>query len=154
MKKSQELLNKYWKGGLPINPKKVAKLENIKVLPKEDLSVRDLSGELIRMNDSVVIYYNPGDSIKRQRFTIAHELGHYILGHGSNFCDSKSNFTMSHYDRREVDANLFALELLIPEIAVNVLIKQRKITNANELCRIFNVSLEAMSFRLKDLAFI
>lgn len=154
MKKAQELLNKYWKGGLPINPEKVAKLENIKVLPKDDLSERKLSGELVKINDSVIIYYNPGDSLKRQRFTIAHELGHYVLNHGYNFNDSKNNFTMSHYDCREVEANQFAMELLIPEIAINILIKQRKITNVNELCRIFNVSLEAMSFRLKKLGFI
>lgn len=116
--------------------------------------LRDLSGELIKINDSVIIYYNHGDSIKRQRFTIAHELGHCILSHGYNFNDSKNNFTMSHYDRREIEANQFAIELLIPEMAVNVLIKQRKITDVNELCRIFNVSLEAMSLRLKKLGFI
>lgn len=154
MKKAQELLDKYWKGGLPINPEKVACLENITVLPNEGLSEKNLSGELIKNNDSLIIYYNPVDSIKRRRFTIAHELGHYLLGHGSNFHDSKNNFTMSHYDRREVEANQFAIELLIPKIAVEVLINQRKIYDVNELCRIFNVSLEAMSFRLKKLGFI
>lgn len=151
VKSARNLLSKYWKGGLPIDPKKIAALEGLKVEACPSFSSKNLSGELIPDGDSALIRYNPADSAKRQRFTIAHELGHYILGHGHAFRDPSSHFSMSYYDSREVDANQFAAEILMPELAVNVLVKQRKIRDVNELARIFDVSVNAMSYRLKKL---
>lgn len=151
VKSARNLLSKYWKGGLPIDPKKIAALEGLKVEACPSFSSKNLSGELIPDGDSALIRYNPTDSAKRQRFTIAHELGHYVLGHGHAFRDPSSHFSMSYYDPREVDANQFAAEILMPELAVNVLVKQRKIRDVNELARIFDVSVNAMSYRLKKL---
>ncbi|MCE2004070.1 ImmA/IrrE family metallo-endopeptidase [Enterobacter asburiae] len=151
---ARNLLNKYWKGGLPIDPSKIAALEGLKVEPCHAFSAKNLSGELVPDGESAVIRYNPSDSAKRQRFTIAHELGHFILGHGHAFRDPSSHFSMSYYDPREVDANQFAAEILMPEMAVQVLVKQRKIEDVAELARIFDVSVNAMSYRLKKLGFI
>jgi len=151
VKSARNLLSKYWKGGLPIDPKKIAALEGLKVEACASFSEKNLSGELVPDEKSAVIRYNPADSAKRQRFTIAHELGHYVLGHGHAFRDPSSHFSMSYYDPREVDANQFAAEILMPELAVNVLVKQRKIRDVNELARIFDVSVNAMSYRLKKL---
>lgn len=151
---ARNLLSKYWKGGLPIDPRKIAALEGLRVQPCAAFSAKGISGELVPDGDSAVIMFNPADSVKRQRFTIAHELGHYLLGHGHAFRDPSSHFSMSYYDPREVDANQFAAEVLMPEVAVNVLVKQRKITDVSELARIFDVSVNAMSYRLKKLGFM
>lgn len=155
IKTAKSLLDKYWKGALPIDPKKIAAIENIEVKPDRTFSQKELSGELMISKDNVVkIKYNPRDSLKRQRFTIAHELGHYFLDHGNAFRDPKENFSMSHYDYREVSANKFAAEILMPEAAVNILIKQRKIRDIAELARLFDVSIRAMEYRLKNLGFL
>lgn len=56
--------------------------------------------------------------VSRKRFTIAHEIGHFIMPHHRNlptFCDEKK--IESFYDqiaRPEVEANEFAAELLLP----------------------------------------
>lgn len=154
VKTARSLLSKYWKGGLPIDPKKIAALEGLSVQACSSFAEKNISGELVPEGKSAVIRFNPSDSAKRQRFTIAHELGHYVLGHGHAFRDPSSHFSMSYYDPREVDANQFAAEVLMPEMAVNVLVKQRKITDVKELARIFDVSINAMSYRLKKLGFI
>jgi Zn-dependent peptidase ImmA (M78 family) len=53
-----------------------------------------------------------------QRFTAAHELGHEVLGHQASLDDeevlARALFTNQTYDRREVQANAFASQLLTP----------------------------------------
>lgn len=151
VKTAQILLNKYWDKNLPINPARIAEREGVKVEADSGLSAGGLSGEILPDGNSAIIRYNPADSEKRRRFTIAHELGHFSLGHGHAFRDPSRNFSMSYFDPREVAANWFAAELLMPEIAVSVLVKQRRITSIEELARLFNVSLAAMKYRLNAL---
>lgn len=100
----------------------------------------------------------------RRRFSIAHEVGHYVLHYlprtapvGVFACTSRDMETDSvpigetaarllHY-RREVEANLFAGELLMPEPSVRAMYK---VTGGQvlRLARHFNVSPRAMEIRL------
>jgi hypothetical protein len=54
----------------------------------------------------------------RKRFTIAHEIGHYVMPHHKmlkNFCDERKIDSFdSHLNRPEIEANEFAAELLLP----------------------------------------
>ncbi len=62
-----------------------------------------------------VILVNSSTHPVRARFTLAHEYGHHRLGHGAavdRVIDPSSR------DRREVDANQFAAELLLPRLGV------------------------------------
>ena len=82
----------------------------------------DMSGMVYRLNPSrAVIGVNTKHSTTRQRFTIAHELGHLLL-HDSEqlhfddkfvigFRNTESSLAM---DPKEVEANQFAAELLMP----------------------------------------
>ncbi|WP_241609364.1 ImmA/IrrE family metallo-endopeptidase [Rosenbergiella australiborealis] len=156
---AKHLLGKYLQGDskitLPINPKDIAeKIYKISVIPVGDLDSNNISGELDYSNGKPIIKYNPWDSLKRQRFTIAHELGHYVLNHGHSFRDNNQNFTLNNFDIREVEANKFAAELLMPESAVSVLLNQRKINNLSELARLFDVSIPAMKYRLENLGYL
>lgn len=75
----------------------------------------------------------------RERFTLAHELGHYFLGHGEylrqEFCE-ESDFSLNRSElsngsgisRMEFQANYFAASLLMPQ--KNFLSDFRKLTNA------------------------
>lgn len=98
----------------------------------------------------------------RRRFTIAHELGHHVLGHlreaiasGGNAelpRDGNVTYSLAFYDQKEVDANKFAAELLMPESAVAYFV-DKTTKNLSELARTFNVSDTAMSYRLSNLGY-
>ena len=55
--------------------------------------------------------------VGRRRFTIAHEIGHWLLHQGSTIdrTDSKASFTVWNDSSEEAEANAFAAELLMPE---------------------------------------
>jgi len=66
------------------------------------------------------IAYNEASSPERSRFTIAHELGHFLMPlHGENAQCAKSDMggltTQDSNRAREVEANRFAAELLMPK---------------------------------------
>lgn len=54
-------------------------------------------------------------------------------------------------DPRNIEANKIAIQILIPEVAVNHLIQKENITNIEELTKWFNVSKTMMTCRLKQL---
>lgn len=133
-----------WDGALPVDPVAIANDCGLAVREEPELKELQLSGYLDCPN--LVILYNPYEPIARQRFTIAHELGHYLLGHGSaNRGNKRSNSAMI-----EVQANKFAAELLMPESAI----RQNMNLSAPELCELFGVSARALEYRLKNLGII
>lgn len=130
----------------------------------------DISGVLMQENNSVVIGVNSNNHEKRRRFTIAHELGHYILEHQRKgvFVDTPSKyFTMIFRDansstgeyQQEREANAFAASLLMPEELVLNAIKKFDTSTFNfenddliiALADKFNVSTQAMGLRLSNL---
>jgi Zn-dependent peptidase ImmA (M78 family) len=145
------LLNKHWKHTLPIPPELIAEKEGLIVEPNSELG--ECSGCLLQKDDKWTIQYNPSEDLIKQRFAIAHSLGHYFLDKES-FKDYTRYYSMSYYDPREILANYFALELLMPELAVNILVKQRKIYSITKLADIFEVSTTALKHRLKSLNFL
>ncbi len=155
---ARRLLASVWDGKsalkLPIDPKQIARAQGIRIIPDPTFELEGISGEFDNEGGTPVIRYNPEDSVKRQRFTLAHELGHFALNHGHAFRDTKKNFSLSHYDPREVAANKFAAEILMPEVAVRILIEQRKIMDVSRLAELFDVSLAAMKFRLENLGYL
>lgn len=68
------------------------------------------SGIQATINDEIFIGYNKNHHPNRQRFTVAHEIGHLIMGHTS----VNNNPTPENKDIEEMEANQFAAELLMP----------------------------------------
>ncbi len=133
-----------WDGTLPIDPIAIANNCGLEVRAEPELKELQLSGFLDYPNRTIL--YNPFESSSRVRFTIAHELGHFLLGHGSaNRENVRSNMAMN-----EVLANRFAAELLMPEMQV----KSHLELSSAELCRFFGVSALALEYRLKNLGVI
>lgn len=64
---------------------------------------------LITINSNLI--YPP-----RKRFTIAHELGHFVLGHNRRLIVNDNEASLSYYKsgHQETEANQFASELLMP----------------------------------------
>jgi Zn-dependent peptidase ImmA (M78 family) len=103
----------------------------------------------------------------RQRFTIAHELGHLLLHSGGDVHVDKS-FSVKHRDERsakgtdleEMEANLFAAELLIPvqclredlkKVGALDLLHDEKV---GQLAKLYQVSNQAMAVRLSHLGYL
>lgn len=87
-----------------------------------------LSGFIYRdtTTGKTILGVNAGHSENRQRFTIAHELGHYLLhpldevlidrkGYGYGYGRLRSLDSSSGEFKEEREANLFAAELLMPD---------------------------------------
>jgi Zn-dependent peptidase ImmA (M78 family) len=144
----------HWDGKLPVDPTELAKRLGADVVAIDGNSANGLSGKLDVCNGKSTISYNRDEMSLRQRFTIAHELGHLVLNHGPSFRDPAQNYSLYNYDPDEVDANKFAAELLMPEEAINILIEKHGISNIGELSRRFMVSQQAMEFRLKNLGWL
>ncbi len=129
----------------------------------------ELSGFLYRRGEDIVIGVNSSHPRVRQRFTIAHELGHFLF-HGQGISEVhvdrvfevkfRDDLSSQGVDRDEREANLFAAELLMP-----VGFLEQDITSVSEidivddefligLARKYRVSHQAMLFRLANLGYI
>ena len=102
------------------------------------------------------IWVNRFESEPRQRFTIAHEIGHWVMHMRSGDALSEPKQlvewrkTDAPMSERERAANRFAAALLMPAS----LVASARDTQGSDLSRLaerFEVSLEAMAIRLRDI---
>jgi len=113
-----------------------------------------LSGSLSKQGETWLIRVNKMHSKTRQRFSIAHELGHFVYHKDdeNEFVDT-TFFRGMTSDNLEYTANRFASELLMPEDQVRQLIDKDNVRSVAELAERFGVSSAAMLFRVKDLKY-
>lgn len=112
-------------------------------------------GALATNGDRAVIFYRQEDQKDghRYRFTIAHELAHACLAHYS-VDKSTVHLTYRHEradSKQEIDANIFAGELLIPEDTLTRVISDLIFPSVQALADIFAVSKAVMLARLEYL---
>lgn len=154
---ARELLEIAWDGTLPVDPIAIAKKLDIEVGKFANDELGDISGLVARNDGKVTIHVSPSDATVRQRFTIAHELGHFALGHlrdEPHFRDTSREFMTGNSDPLEIDANRFAAQLLMPGDAVRERVRQMDKPDVRKLAREFAVSEAAMRFRLINLGII
>jgi Zn-dependent peptidase ImmA (M78 family) len=118
----------------------------------------EFSGLLLRKDGKALIGVNSSEAPVRQRFTIAHEIGHFVLHPEKDaFVDFRKSFGAGEVrPPRERHADMFAAALLMPR---KVLLKHFRrlagevdtdsITKA--LAKRYSVSEDAMRFRLINL---
>jgi Zn-dependent peptidase ImmA (M78 family) len=142
----------------PVHIERIVKYHGIEVRAGD---LKEVSGLLVRSSGSAIIGVNSTQSRQRQRFTIAHEFGHFLLHEGLinhidrdyriNFRSDESSLA-TNVD--EIEANFFAASILMPkefldhENAVDALDSDRKVA---ELAKKYDVSRHAMSLRLVNL---
>ena len=139
-------LRSRWGLGLDPIPNLAELLEEhgIKVLPMDAANIDGLMVRARREDKSVasVIVVNQKDWGERQRFTLAHELGHMVLDVAPKIDDEKA-------------AHRFAGAFLAPAETLRAAAgKHRKSIGWRELFdlkRIFGVSVQALAYRCKDL---
>lgn len=123
-----------------------------------------LSGLVHRGRDGrAVIAVNADHASVRQRFTIAHEVGHLLLHaqedlHVDEGIWLRNERSGSATDEREIEANQFAAELLMPTELIREAVGGRNLDLANDedptlddLAKKFQVSRQALSIRLSRL---
>ena len=122
-----------------------------------------VSGVLVVSEKGGRIGVNSEQPEVRQRFTIAHELGHFVLHRGESelFIDRtfrafRNQDSATGKDRAEIQANQFAAALLMPEELLKREVGDDMIDLAeadliNTLAERFGVSSQSMTFRLENL---
>ncbi len=107
----------------------------------------DVSGFLRRQNSEWIIGINSLHHRNRQRFTLAHELGHYFLHRDIGGFEDRALFRREmQFDQRESEANSFASKLLMPETEFRTLVVGQR-AGLDLLARHFGVSPAAAKFR-------
>ncbi len=151
-----DMLAKHWDGRLPVDPQRIAAALGIQVVARGGPDDPDYvySGYFDSEGERPVIEYNTAESQLRQRFTVAHELGHYALGHASAPRDTPDNFNTAVKDACERQANQFAAELLMPASALRALVQSGKFGDIGALASAFRTSKVAMGYRMQNLGII
>lgn len=157
---ADELLRNYWDHDpatcrLPVDPFFIAERLGLNVhrVPLEP----DVSGMLAkRPGEDPEVYVNLGDSEKRQRFSCAHEIGHYVkrinVGVEDDewgYIDRRGPLAARGINSEEIYANQFAAALLMPEARIRPMVREgRSLVAMAAEC---NVSLEAIAHRVDNL---
>ncbi len=128
----------------PVPVPEIAKRMGIVLKP---ISSGEASGAVRIEGRTATIFWNPAEAEVRQRFTLAHEIGHLLL-HPSDLEFRDLQFT--NFNQKEIEANQFAADLLMPawmlwKVASAVGRDVRALSAA------FDVSQVAMSYRMKNL---
>lgn len=149
---AKNILIGHWDGNIPVNLVKIAMAMHIDVNSVTDCHY---SAMVSNHNNCDTINYNSKDSILRQRFAIAHALGHLALGCTNNeVVITTDNFNANTSSPSDAKTNNFAVELLMPELAVKHLIFTRKITSLDKLSALFSVSGVLVQRRLEMLGLL
>jgi Zn-dependent peptidase ImmA (M78 family) len=166
----ENLLAKHDIKRAPVQVDRIATALGIKITLDE---VDDnLSGFLLRdkRDGRNVIGANKAHPKNRQRFTVAHELGHFLLHEGElvHLDEEMGSFTVDFRDAvsskgedvNEKEANYFAAELLMPEKFLRQDLRGKRLDlfddgeELQQLARKYKVSTQALTFRLTNLNYI
>jgi Zn-dependent peptidase ImmA (M78 family) len=161
--RTRALLAKHGVMNAPSPVEEIARAEGIQVV-RSPASGGE-SAFLLRDGRRTIIGVNSRTSRTRQRFSIAHELGHWDLHEGKPLIvdhsiriNKRDEVSSAATDREEIEANAFAASLLMPHHLVQRAV-DREIEfgiNTREsltlaLAKEFDVSTETMGFRLINL---
>jgi Zn-dependent peptidase ImmA (M78 family) len=161
---AEDLRKRHGFTSAPVPVEKIAELEAIEVIRVS--AGWNESGFLLRERDSrPVIGINRKNSPKRQRFTLAHELGHWQLHRGkplivdhSVMINKRDDVSSQATEPEEIQANQFAAALLMPESLVrNSAVSGGFRSRDDLIARLateFDVSTDSMTWRLVNLGIL
>lgn len=156
---AKEVLSQHGLYALPIDPVQLANTMGVRV-NNAKFSSDSLAAMISKQGNSTRILVEQSDPPYRKRFSIAHELGHHFLHlhedgeivdrRADMFREKEPNVSSWNDKRgREVQANWFAAALLMPAELVTE--EWGRNPSVRHLARLFNVSEEAMGYRLDTL---
>lgn len=92
-----------------------------------------------------IVFFNDSESKSRQRFSIAHEIGHPVLEHRFEWQSEE------RYGEYEIETNFFAAQLLMPDQIIKELESRGVTMDTQNIMNIFGVSKEAANRKLDTL---
>ena len=135
---------------LPVNLRTLAEFENVGIVRSSTIAG---PGRIGWSSMGLRIVIRLSDPETRQRFTIAHELGHHLL-FGIQQGDTKPRF--SHEEEKRCDK--FATSLLMPGLVFSKQFNNRRTLPSAaailELAALFEVSLETVMSRVTELGLL
>lgn len=157
-KRARRLLHEHGVNDPPTPLERITQSLGIAVhyLPLDD----ELSGMAFIKDSKRIIVLNAGHHPNRQRFTLAHELGHHLLHadylakgvHVDKVILRRNVLSQQGADPKEIAANAFAAELLMPEEMVKSHMGAGLDFNDDDvvdrIARKFKVSTAALNYRL------
>ena len=137
---------------LPVDVYSLAASLGLKIY-SDDFSGRNVSGKLVRRNGEFFIVVNDKDPASRQRFTVAHEIAHFVLHRDmiSTELEDNAMYRSDLSDTYEIEANRLAADILLP--ADRVKQEYKKTPALVPLSNKFDVSVDALKIRLKQLGY-
>ncbi len=154
--KAWQLLIKYNISSLPVKITDICKGEGIVV--RSYTQARELiktlgfegstlgnDGFAVCVSGKNLIFYDDNCTIQRQRFTVAHELGHIVLGDVGNRPTCRNKEPSLQDDDCESMANVVAARLLSPACVLWGI----GVSSAEEISKLCDISLEAAQWRMQ-----
>ncbi len=129
-------------------------------LKKEPLD--NCEGNIIGTESKAIITLNESAHPKKQRFSLGHELGHWVNDRGKNLtyrCNAndmrqRSARKNDYKQNKEVRANQFSAELIMPSFIVQPHIEDRDINlgTVDFVSNLFNASRTSAAIRLVEIS--
>lgn len=153
-----ELLEKY---EIPLSPPidiisllqkigiSLIKIDFTEIEKEMGLKPNTILGSALSTGNTLAILYKYSNSYEWQRFTIAYELGHCCINSNKEINHIWLNYPSNNY--KEIEANIFAEQLLIPYSALKQTYSQLIIPSLSSLTKIFEVPVNTMVSRLNHL---
>lgn len=166
----ERLLNEQGIQSAPVPVEELARARGVDV--RYESADDKLSGFLIRdlKHRRAVIGVNSSHHKHRQRFTIAHELGHFLLHEGEKVYVDRADYVFQvklcnddsskGINVEEKEANLFAAEILLPQSFLKKHLKSVETLNLLDeeelrlMAGLYKVSTQALTFRLAYLGYV
>lgn len=128
----------------PLNIEEIARKLNIGLLPFGRGMLQGFDAFIFRRpsDKRVFVAYNTEKPFSRIRFTLAHEIGHFVLGH---IDQRPQEETLHPFD---IEADVFARNLLAPARLTKLIIKRDKTDPVPLIARTFGLSVPAARVRL------
>lgn len=128
---------------LPVSVNSIAKQLGIKVIKNSDIHELQNGerGVTLFKDEHWYIVFDDTESVPVCRFTVAHELGHILLGH--ILVSGTKYRTFSKCDEEEQEADMFAARLLAPACVLHEL----QALSAEQIAKVCNISISAAEVR-------
>ncbi len=163
-KAEREAIKVWVNAGRPVPVPVADIIRDYGLVLQESVLEDSISGMMVTKENGIAhVVINQGHHKNRQRFSMAHELGHYLLHRNARsiFVDaSEQRFyrdaeASTGTKLQEIEANAFAAELLMPQESIEERVPET-LTTLDEpiierLAEEFCVSQSAMVFRLQKL---
>lgn len=166
-RQANKLLDRYSLPRAPVDVVALARRLGLSII-FEDLG-EGVSGLLVTRDGRAFIGVQKREAVTRQRFTIAHEIGHYVMRHQLDnynvhvdrgyLISQRGPRSGTGMDVKEIEANHFAAALLMPTGLLRAAISSvgdPPLSDAivTQLAKTFLVSEQAMTIRLTSLGWL